>query len=85
MPEEFAHKCIKCQRDYKDNDVDDYYCLTCKEERKKIAQQVDAKIAARGPKKQVKSDLQIYNDLCKMRGTAFVPIKAWVSNYEKEN
>jgi len=69
------HKCIKCRADYSDEEVDDYYCSSCDEARKAIAREVDAKIALRGARKPVKSDLQIYDEIRQARGTQFVSIK----------
>lgn len=70
-----THNCIKCGQPYSDNDVDAYYCLICIEAKKAIAEEVDAKIALRGPRVQVKSDLQVYDEIRKARGTQFVSIK----------
>lgn len=69
------HKCIKCGTDYSDKEVDDYYCESCNEARKAIAREVDAKIALRGPRRQAKSDLQIYDEIRTARGAPFVSIK----------
>ncbi len=71
---EYTHQCIKCGESYKDNDVDAYYCSPCNEVRKEIAQKIDKQTAMK-PKRQVKSDFQLYDEMCKMRRTAFVPIK----------
>lgn len=49
-----THSCIKCKVSYQDNDPDDYYCPFCNEERKRIAAEIDAKLANR-PKKPVQS------------------------------
>lgn len=49
-----SHTCVKCQENYFDNEVDDYYCQKCEKEKKAIAKEVDAKLAMR-PKREVKS------------------------------
>jgi DNA-directed RNA polymerase subunit RPC12/RpoP len=70
-----SHMCIKCGANYSDEEVDDYYCTSCNEAKKAIAKEVDTKIALRGPRRQVKSDLQIYDEIRKARGVPFVSIK----------
>lgn len=69
-----SHICIKCGINYFDSEVDDYYCPECNEARKVIAKEVDAKLAGRTTK-HVKSDLQIYDEICKARGSKFINIK----------
>jgi|CXWL01.1.fsa_nt_gi predicted nucleic acid-binding Zn-ribbon protein len=49
-----THNCIKCGAQYEDSEVDNYYCATCLVEKKRIAAEVDAKLAGR-PRKQVVS------------------------------
>lgn len=53
----YNHVC-SCGQSYSDNDPDLYFCPNCVEERKRIAKEVDAKIANR-PKKNSMSNLQI--------------------------
>ena len=55
-----THKCIKCSAEYSDSDVDDYYCASCTVEKKRIAAEVDKKMAS-VPRKPVISDLQAYD------------------------
>jgi len=69
-----THKCIKCQTEYKDNDPDDYYCKSCEEIKNKIAKEVDKKMAGK-VSKNIKSDLQIFDELRKSRGSKFINIK----------
>ena len=60
--------CIKCSTSYKQkNDPDAYYCDSCKEEKNKIADEVDKKMKGRTPKK-VMSALQIHDAAPNMRG-----------------
>lgn len=63
----YKHKCIKpgCSNTYEDNDVDAYYCDSCKVEKERIAKEVDAKVASRVSRKQIKSDFQIAEELGK--------------------
>lgn len=70
----YNHACIKvaCSNTYKDEDPDAYYCSACKEMNKKIAQEVDAKLATM-PKRKVVSALQEYDNAEKVRG--FMPVK----------
>ena len=72
---EYTHNCIKCATQYKSNDIDAYYCEPCLQEKKAIAKEVDAKLATRISNRKVKSDLQVYDELRKSRGTQFVNIK----------
>lgn len=65
--ETYSHKCIKCSKDYKDNDIDPYLCDECKIEKKKIAEEIDKKIAMR-PKREEISDLKRYDQAQKIRG-----------------
>lgn len=60
-------KCIKCSNQYEESDVEAYLCPPCKEQRDKIAKEIDAKFAGR-ISKSVKTDLQRYNELPKLRG-----------------
>jgi hypothetical protein len=74
MSETYTHNCIKCNSQYSDNDLDAYYCETCNEQRKIIAKEVDKKFSTI-PKHKTKSDFQIYDEMCRARGTAFPSIK----------
>lgn len=71
---EYTHNCIKCSTQYKSNEDDAYYCEPCNEEKKAIAKEVDAKMANHVSKRQVKSSLQIYDEIRKQRGVNFVNI-----------
>lgn len=68
----FSHPCIKCAAKYDTEDPDPYYCPTCNEARKAIAAEIDKKVR---PSKQIKSDFQIYDEMCKLRGTPFINAK----------
>lgn len=68
-----SHICVKCKEKYEDEEVDNYYCPTCNEDRKRIAKEVDANLS-RIPKAPVKSDLQIYDEIRKAKGVRFVNI-----------
>lgn len=58
----YTHLCIRpgCGLSYEDEDVDAYYCESCNEARKVIAQELDRKIASQ-PKERPLSDLQAYD------------------------
>ncbi len=71
---EYTHRCIKCTTEYKSTDEDAYYCVTCEEEKKLIAQEVDKKVGANRTVRG-KSDLQMYNEIAKTKGVRFVNIK----------
>lgn len=75
MAETFTHGCIKCHEQYQSTDIDPYYCPTCNEQRKIIAKQIDSKLSTVKSKRHPKSDFQVYDEMCRRRGTAFVPIK----------
>ena len=40
----FPHKCIKCSKDYSDEDVDAYLCAECTIIKKQIAEEVNKKL-----------------------------------------
>lgn len=71
---EHSHKCIKCGVEYKDNEIDAYYCESCNEQKKVIAKQVDDKLKG-NVNYNTKSELQIYDEMAKVKGTRFVNIK----------
>jgi hypothetical protein len=64
------HKCIRvdCPNFYEDEELDAYYCESCKVQNKEIAKKLDAQFVNRP--KQVKSDLQLYDEL---RGSGKFP------------
>lgn len=68
------HKCIKpgCDNSYEDNDIDAYYCPSCIEMNKKIAEEINKKV--RPSKTVIKSDYQRYNEIQQARGVRFVNI-----------
>lgn len=74
MSEQYSHKCIKCQAEYKDTDPDPYYCEKCNKMRKSIAAEVDRKLAGTVSKVH-KSDLQAFDEIRKTKGVNFVNIK----------
>lgn len=41
------HNCIKCNAEYSDEEIDAYYCPSCEVEKKRIAAEIDAKMANR--------------------------------------
>jgi len=63
--------CIKCNIKYETNDIDPYYCDVCLLEKNKIAKEIDKKFANR-ERKEVKSSLQIYDEIAKRHGTKFI-------------
>ena len=66
--------CLMCSAQYEEEDNAPYYCEPCLSERKKIAAEIDKKRLARPPK-PVKSDLQIFDEISKARGSKFLNIK----------
>lgn len=60
----YSHACIKCQTPYQDTDPDRYYCPPCVAENKKIAAEIDRKLA-HSPKKQPMSALQQFEATAK--------------------
>jgi len=63
----YKHQCIKCKIQYDTDDPDPYYCEGCHKSVKQIAEEVDKKLAMK-PKKEVKSDLKIFDELAQTRG-----------------
>ena len=72
----FNHACIRlvCRKPYSDSDPEPYYCPECKERAKEIEKKIDAQKASI-PRKEVKSELQIYDELQKATGSKFVRAK----------
>ena len=66
-----THSCIKCSTQYKDNDVDAYYCPECMKEKERIAKEIDSKI--KPSKKETVSALQQYDMSPKVHG--FVQVR----------
>lgn len=58
----YTHPCIKCRDNYESDEPDAFYCEKCNVERKKIAAQVDKKLAGRVDRNVV-SDLQAYDQV----------------------
>lgn len=69
----YTHPCLKCKTTYEDNDPDAYYCEACKEERKRIAEEVDKKMATRETK-PIKTALQEYDEAQKIKGFMVVKL-----------
>ena len=55
------HTCIKpaCGNKYEDDEVDAYYCNSCREANKKLAIEIDAKVKAQRPKEKLKKNDEI--------------------------
>lgn len=64
----YSHACIKCQAVYQENDPDRYYCFDCRAQNKKVAEEIDRKLAISKPKRQVKTMLQQYDQAPKVKG-----------------
>ncbi len=58
----FKHQCLKCKASYEDTDIDPYYCEACKSDRRRIAEEIDAKLAGRVSEK-TESGLKRYDRL----------------------
>lgn len=54
----FNLNCIKCHKPYQDTDPEPYYCEPCNEERKRIAAEVDLKMASRPTKNVIGATAQ---------------------------
>lgn len=56
-----THSCLRptCSNTYEDDDIERYYCPSCKEENKRIAQEIDRKLANRSTERVV-SGLQAF-------------------------
>lgn len=69
-----THSCIKCGTQYQDEETDAYYCETCLVEKRRIASEIDAKLASR-PKKEYKSAMQLYDEQAvSVRGMKFLRV-----------
>ena len=69
-----THSCLKCKNQYQDEDVEAYYCAPCLEEKKRVAAEVDARLASR-PRKEIKSALQMYDEnAVNVRGMRFLKV-----------
>lgn len=57
----YTHSCInkECSAQYQSEDEDPYYCETCLEKKKVLAEEIDAKRALSQPEERPKSDYQI--------------------------
>lgn len=62
-----THACLKCKTPYEDEDTDAYYCSSCLEEKKRVAAEIDARLALR-PRKETKSGIQLYDEAPKGPG-----------------
>lgn len=60
--------CIKCGDNYQSEDPDPYYCKSCNDARLALAEEVDAKIRARGTKRKTVSALAEYDASPKVHG-----------------
>lgn len=58
MSNQYTHTCTKCRNTYSDNDVEAYLCEKCKEEKKVLAEQIEAQIASRPKKEEEPSELE---------------------------
>ena len=63
----FQHNCIKCRAVYQDSDEEAYLCMSCNNERKAVAAQIDAQFSNR-PRVQVKSALQEFDEMSQAQG-----------------
>lgn len=66
----YKHSCPRCKSLYEDTDPEVYFCPPCQQARKKIAEQVDKKLEG-NVTKNVKSNLQLYDEICKKTGRPF--------------
>lgn len=73
--ENYNHKCIKCKNSYSDTDPEPYLCPPCIDIKNAIAKEVDAKMSGRVSRKKSQTDLEVYDEICKARGSRFVNIK----------
>lgn len=71
----YTNSCIKCSEKYEDDDPEPYYCNSCNEERKRIAEEIDKKMKNMPSERQGKSSFQEYEEIRKIKGTPFVNIK----------
>lgn len=77
MAELTTWKCIKpsCGKEYQSADAEAYYCESCLEEKKAVASAVDARIGSR-PRKEIKSELKVYDEISRSQGGKFPNIKS---------
>lgn len=69
--EKYNCKCLKCGKDFISNDSADAdgegFCLSCQEEKKSIAEKVDAQIAIRRANGDTTQTTNIYQEIRKKR------------------
>ena len=75
MSETYSHKCIKCKEVYVTEDDEAYLCEKCFSLKKKIAEEIDKKMAGRLDQPRQKSDLQLYDEICKKHGSKYVNMR----------
>lgn len=73
--ETIKHQCIKCQTIYSDTEIDAYYCPDCLVEKKKIAKEIDKKLAG-NVTQHTKSDFQLYEEQRLANGGKFPHFKS---------
>lgn len=74
MKQTYSLSCIKCSEKYESNDPDPYFCEKCKEKSKAIAKDIDKKFSTK-PRRQLKSDLQIFDELRRAKGSNYINMK----------
>lgn len=62
-----THECIKptCKARYEDDETDAYYCVSCRENNKVLAKELNQKFVT---SPRAKSDLEIYNEAPRIHG-----------------
>ena len=59
------HKCIKCTKEYQEDDPEPYYCESCLAQKRELATKIDTTFV---PRPRVKSLLQEYDEAPKGPG-----------------
>lgn len=74
MSDIYTHKCIKadCDKTYEDTDQEPYYCESCKAEVKRIAEEIDKKIASRPSKRKAPGFEEQTANMQTVKGITFI-------------
>lgn len=64
----YSLPCIKCHTTYDTTDPDPYYCEPCLAEHKRVAAEIDAKLASEGPREREITPLEAFDAAPKVRG-----------------
>lgn len=70
----YTHTCIKpdCSNSYTDNDPDAYYCESCKQINKELAQEIEKKVASRKSNRKTAGFNEQVNNMQTIKGITYI-------------